>query len=231
MRLNLLYLYAPGFSTWDENEIRYSLRSMSETNDVDWVGIVGPAVPDFLQGITHIKHELKAGRKFANLLGQLLTAMADERVPEDLILMNDDFYMRQTPAWDWTPTHLGPVTYKPRNPWQKSVSITGAWLSAKGFTPAPLNYEGHTPMPIKKSLALQTLKAIIADITDKKIMQFRTAYGNMHNIGGKQHINAKHKTWDKWPEDSPFFSSKGAPGDDVKAGLENLWPRKSRWEK
>lgn len=227
-RLNLLYLYAHGHSNWDENEIRYSIRSMSTTNDVAWIGIAGPEVPPFLKDICHIKCEIPPKRKFANLLSQLLTAMNDERVPEDLILMNDDFFMRANPPWDWTPTFMGPAPVKPKNQWQKTVALTTEW--AKVYTKEPMSYEGHTPMPIKKSLALQTLIESIPLVEQGKVLQFRTAYGNMHKIGGKLHVNAKHKTLKAWPADSPFLSTPGHPAQEVKDYITSAWPNKSRWE-
>lgn len=227
--LNLLYLlgHLKG-SKWDCNEIRYSLRSMSTTNDVEWVGIAGPEMPPFFRDVCHIKCEITEGRKFHNLLAQLLIAMNDERVPEDLILMNDDFFMRDTPKWDWTPTHMGPVKEKYWNGWSKSIYQTAEKLKELGIK-EPLCYEGHTPMPIKKSLALATLQTIIPWTKDKTI-QFRTSYGNLNAIGGSPHTNAKHKTLDKWPADSPFLSLQNTVNDEYKKFITETWPTPSRWE-
>lgn len=229
--LNLLYLLGKSeYSLWDNNEIRYSVRSMSTTNDVGWVGITGPEMPAFFKDVHHTKVEIQEKKKFANLLLQLLAAMADPAVPEQLILMNDDFFMRPTPVWDWTPTHMGPVKQKWHNGWSKSVSKTGELLAQHfEWCSAPLNYEGHTPMPIDKSRALETLKWLIPHATEQSL-QFRTAYGNMWQIGGNWHVNAKHKKLSDWPADSPFLSLKASPETEIKDFITSTWPDKSRWE-
>jgi hypothetical protein len=201
---------------------------MDSTCGVDWVGIAGPEVPAFFKDVCHIKCDIMDGRKFHNLLSQLLTAMNDERVPEDLILMNDDFYMRDFPVWDWTPTHMGPVKDKFWNGWSKSVFKTAEKLKELGIK-EPLNYEGHTPMPIKKSLALETLRTIIPWTLDRSI-QFRTAYGNINKIGGALHTNAKHKHLKLWPADSPFLSLQNTVKDEYKEFITTAWPNPTRWE-
>jgi len=229
-RLALLYLLGPlSLSTWDNNEIRYSIRSMSTTNDVTWIGITGPEMPPFLRDVHHTKVDIREKHKFANLLVQLLEAMNDPAVPEDLILMNDDFFMRNTPAWDWTPTHMGPVPKKPWNGWSKSIIFTGELMTKHFGVAEPLNYEGHTPMPIKKSLALETLQ-FLAPFAAERSVQFRTAYGNMHKIGGNKHPNAKTPTLDKWEPTSPFLSLKSTPKQELKDYITQAWPVPSRWE-
>jgi hypothetical protein len=228
-RLNLLYLLGgEELSKWENNEIRYSIRSMTETNPVDWIGVTGPWLPSFLKDVHHTPVEI-GPKKFRNLLNQLLHATMDNAVPEELILMNDDFYMRKLPMWDWTPTFLGPVPAKPKNHWQRTVWKTGEWLKARGIE-NPLSYEGHTPMPINKFKAQVTLKEMIPALDPLLAMQFRTAYGNMWQIGGKHHTNAKHRSLDAWPDDSPFLSTKGTPREDIKDFITQTWPIKSRWE-
>lgn len=85
-------------------------------------------------------------------------------------------------------------------------------------------------MPIKKSLALQTLDEILPHVESGHVMQFRTAYGNMHKIGGNKHTNAKHKTLEAWPADSPFLSLTSNPADELKDYIISAWPKPSRWE-
>jgi hypothetical protein len=229
--LNLLYLLGTlEASKWQNNEIRYSIRSMAATNDIGWIGITGPEVPAFLSSIYHVKVQLRENRKWLNQQAQLLHAMNDPDVPEDLILMNDDFFMRDTPKWDWTPTHMGPCKAKWHNAWSKSVCMTGDVLRGLYYLTDPLVYEGHTPMPIKKSLALETLRTMIPLNSDKSPLQFRTFYGNQHGIGGNLHTNAKHKALNKWPADSPFLSLVSDPKQELKDYIVNAWPTPSRWE-
>lgn len=228
--LNLLYLLGPEhLSKWENNEIRYSIRSMDSTNPIDWIGITGPWLPPFLKDVYHVPVQLPDNKKFRNLLNQLLHAVTDDNVPEEFILMNDDFFMRKMPEWNWEPTYMGPVPAKPRNHWQRTVWNTGEWLKKRGIE-NPLSYEGHTPMPINKWKAQVTLRELIPAMDDKLAMQFRTAYGNMWSIGGNLHINAKHRNLAAWPNDSPFLSTKGEPIQEIKDFITQTWPIKSRWE-
>jgi hypothetical protein len=221
-RLNFLYLLGPlHLSGWDNNEIRYSLRSICKAFDVGWVGIVGPEMPAFLTGVEHIPVTLKAG-KFRNLLDQLYVATHAD-IPEDLVLMNDDFMVRPTPVWDWTPTHLGPIPAEPtsKRQWHRSVHATGEWVKTVGV-PNPINYEGHTPFRFARTLGQVVLTHMLTAGNDP--LQFRTAYGNYWNIGGQQRPNAKQRDPEKWPADFPFMSLKAAPSKQMKAFLQNWLP-------
>lgn len=220
--LNLLYVLGPAsLSKWNNNEIRYSLRSWDAT-DAGWVGITGPWMPAFLTGITHIPvpHD-ENGNRYRNTQRQILAACNDERVPEDLVLLNDDFIVRNLDKWDWTPTHRGDVTQrKTPNAWKQSIIDTVARYGR-------LNYEGHTPFRFQKSKAAPILEQLLQA---KEILQFRTAYGNVNNIGGKKYPNAKRDDPDKWPADFPFWSLRSEPSEKAKRFLERWLSKPSRWE-
>lgn len=232
MKLNFLYLLGPlNLSRWQNNELKYSLRSIDAAWDCGWVGITGPERPSFLTNpdLKHVKVEiLPAFSRYKNMQRQLIAAMELDDTPEDLILMNDDFIVRSTPAWDWTPTYTGMIAPKAGkiSAWKQTVLDTGNWLKARGVN-APICYEGHTPMPLKKSLALPVLKEILAY---GKPLQFRSAYGNVVGIGGQLHPNAKRGDPEKWPSNTPFWSLKGNLTDKAKTFLETWLIKPSRWE-
>jgi hypothetical protein len=230
--MNFLYLLGPlNLSPWQNNEIRYSIRSIDVAFHPDWIGITGPEMPSFLTGIEHFKVDIKPDfSRYKNVQRQLILACEAESTPENLILMNDDFIVRSHPKWDWTPTFTRPIG-KPvadgrYNPWKRTVFDTGEWLRAKGIVD-PLCYEGHTPMPFKKSLALPILRELLSS---EKPLQFRSAYGNVVGIGGQLHPNAKRADPDKWPVNSPFWSLKGHVTDKAKKFLETWLNKPSRWE-
>lgn len=227
--LNFLYLLGPlALSNWNNQELRYSLRSISSL--AGWVGITGPECPSWLRGVEHINVELLAGiSRYKNMQRQLIAACESPLVPEDLILMNDDFIIRSTPEWDWTPTFLGPIVGQvdKGGTWKRTVVATGEWLKKNAGIAQPLSYEGHTPMPFKKSLALPVLYTCLAAETP---LQFRSMYGNLVGIGGRQHPNAKRRDPAKWPSDSPFWSLRSTVEPNAKAFLEKMLPDRSRWE-
>ncbi len=226
--INLLYVLGPAsLSKWNNNEIRYSLRSMNAAN-VGWVGIAGPEIPPFLSGVEHIKVAHRAeGNRYQNTQRQILVACYRENVPDDLVLMNDDFMVRSLETWDWTPTHRGAVMKRDTpNLWKKSIINTVKWAEARGFKEA-INYEGHTPFPFSKTKAKHLLENILAE---KEILQFRTAYGNLNHIGGKRFPNAKREDPTKWPADFPFWSLSSEPSEKAKRFLKRWLSEPSRWE-
>lgn len=224
--MNLLYVLGPlSLSTWHNNEIRYSLRSV-DSAEVSWIGIAGPEMPPFLTGVQHIKIDPQDENRYRRTQRQILAACQDERVPEELILMNDDFMVQSPQAWSYLPTHRQPVQKRQTpNLWKKTIIDTAAWLETRGI-PQSLCYEGHTPFPFDKINALTLIPELLAA---KDILQFRTAYGNVNHIGGKLSLNAKREL-PRWPEGPPFWSLKGTPSDKAKKFLEGWLTTPSRWE-
>lgn len=229
--MNFLYLLGNlNLSSWQNNELRYSLRSLDTVFRYANIFIAGPGIPDFLSGITHIKVDIDPDLgKYKNMQRQLRTACFAPEVPENLILMNDDFIMRSSPGWNWTPTYTSwpDPQKKLSNKWRRSVIDTRNWLAERGAATS-LCYEGHTPMPFKKSLAKPILEDLLAS---QKPLQFRSAYGNLVFDGGVLHPNAKRADPDRWPANTPFWSLKGQPSDKAKTFLEEWLVKPSRWEK
>jgi hypothetical protein len=230
--MNYLYLLGPlSLSPWQNNEIRYSLRSVGALDRRARIFIAGPEVPDFLSAITHIPVEIKpVFGKYKNMQRQLKEACEAAHVPEDLLLMNDDFLIRKTPVWDWSTTYTGMIPKhdprKPGNRWRRSLVATGVWLQGQGIE-EPRCYEGHTPMPFEKTKALPILRRLIVN---EKDLQFRSAYGNLVDVGGKLHPNAKRSDPEKWPEDSPFWSLKSNVNEKAKTFLATWLAKPSPWE-
>ena len=196
--------------------------------NVGWVGIAGPEIPAFLCGIEHIRvaHQT-GGNRYQNVQRQILAACSKDRVPEDLVLMNDDFIVRSPETWRWTPTHRGAVMKRDTpNAWKKSIIDTVKWVESHGVKNA-INYEGHTPFPFLKTKAKSLLENILKE---KEILQFRTAYGNVNLIGGKYSPNAKREDPTKWPADFPFWSLSSEPSEKAKKFLERWLSKPSRWE-
>lgn len=227
-QLNILYVLGPSsLSKWNNNEIRYSLRSLNNA-PVGWIGIAGPEMPAFLTGIEHIRvpHQ-EDGSRYHNTQRQILAACSKEHLPEDMVLFNDDFIVRGLEHWDWPTMHRGAVLKRDiAHPWKQSVVNTIKWLEARGIAD-PVSYEGHTPFPFSKTLAKPLLENILSE---KEILQFRTAYGNLNHIGGKRFPNAKREDPSKWPANFPFWSLPSEPSEKAKRFLERWLNKPSRWE-
>lgn len=85
-----------GRSAWQDNELRYSLRSMSRwLTGMGEVFIVGTC-PEWLTGVTHISAEDNpVERKEVRLYRKILLACRDERVSENFLLCYDDNFLLQ----------------------------------------------------------------------------------------------------------------------------------------
>ena len=89
---DLLYILGTG-SRWQDNEIRYSLRSAEKNLEHGKVFVVGEN-PGWLQNIRHIGCDDPYGiKKLKNSIYKLATAVRDPKLSGDFILMNDDFFI------------------------------------------------------------------------------------------------------------------------------------------
>lgn len=88
---DLVYILGKG-SRWNNNEIRYSLRSAQKNlKNFGKVFVVGEC-PPWLTKVIHIPAQDRYGHKLMNATGKIRKACADKRVSERFILMNDDFF-------------------------------------------------------------------------------------------------------------------------------------------
>ncbi len=79
----------------DNIELRYSLRSLANTDHGE-VFIIGHK-PSWVQGVTHIPFEDKAGGKYKNVVQKEIIACYRSQA-RDLVIMHDDvFILKKTP--------------------------------------------------------------------------------------------------------------------------------------
>jgi len=92
--MNLVYLLGTG-SVWTDNEIRFSLRSVEKhVLDLEKVFIVGEC-PAWLKNVIHISCEDPTPVPWRNAHFKITRACQDERINEEFLLMNDDFFFFQ----------------------------------------------------------------------------------------------------------------------------------------
>ncbi len=122
--MDILYVVGNG-SKWENNELRYSLRSIEKFGrNVDRVFIVGQK-PDFVSDIvTHIPCSDPFVRKHQNILHKVTKAMRESDIDKHFIVSSDDhFYTREVDFNNY------PVYYQART--IQTTSANGA---------APNNY-------------------------------------------------------------------------------------------
>ncbi len=175
--MNFVYICKDG----ENEELRYSIRSVVKNTNDPKIWVVG-GKPDWYVG-NHIS-VLQNQHKYQNALNNLRAACASEEIPEDFILMNDDFYI--TNKINEIKIYNNGLLEDQINQYH-SVGVRSTYLNRLGKTYAylqrrnitnPISYELHVPMPMKKSKLITILEENYSTL-------WRSKYGNMFNIGGE----------------------------------------------
>ena len=91
--ISVIYPLGTG-SKWQNNELRYSLRSLSKISGIGDVFIVGEK-PDWLRNIIHIPRKDIPFRKEYSIYTKIMAAVNDDRVSNCFLFMNDDHFCLQ----------------------------------------------------------------------------------------------------------------------------------------
>ena len=178
--MDVVYPVRPGDSN---EELRFSLRSLSNLIHGD-VWIVGYK-PSWVTNVEFIEGNL-GPTGHANVYQNILLACRHPDVSENLIVMNDDFFITE-PISEIPDSYrstlqqhldLPKVRSARQSWWHKSLVTTQVCLSAVGYDD-PLSYELHVPMPVNKTLMRETLERF-DQVAPANPPQWRTLYGALH---------------------------------------------------
>lgn len=210
--MDLVYICRPG----ENEELRYSLRSVAENlpHDRVWVFGAGPSwLSDLVEVITLPQDDVK----YWNAMRNTRAAVRHPDVSESFILMNDDLFVMD-PHADGIPTqHWGELTAQVARHaaigagyYLQGMKNTLKLLVERGYT-APLSYELHTPMVMTKAGA----RAVDDIVHSKRTpLHNRTLYGNLFGIGGE--LANDVKVYDL--ESAPATSLLSTTDDSFRAG-------------
>lgn len=205
--MNFVYICKDG----ENEELRYSIRSVVKNTNNPKIWVVG-GKPDWYVG-NHIS-VLQNQHKYQNALNNLRAACASEEIPEDFILMNDDFYI--TNKINEVKIYNNGLLEDQINQYH-DIGVRSTYLQRLGKTyaylqrrniPNPISYELHVPMPMKKSKLITILEENYSTL-------WRSKYGNTFNIGGETVKDVKvHKSgllaalsYNQDKEQIPYLSS------------------------
>jgi hypothetical protein len=230
-------------SIWDNQEIKYSLRSFERhLKGINNVFIVTDlsGMPAFLDNVIHIPFPDDSNIKAINTFKKIQKACQDKRVSENFCLSNDDFFLNQDYQGEFPFYHRGEIMagfdrLKDKSShYPVSRKITNALLQRKGFT--SLHYGIHCPMMINKTKFLKM--ATMFPFERSKGYLTRCIYGNVFKVGGEQRrdvkLNGKRPAWQikKIVDQFEFYSiSERATGPELYKFMERKYPTPSRWEK
>lgn len=167
MTKTFVYLCRPG----PNEELRYSLRSVDYFYPDSTVWVVG-GKPKWYSG--NFISVGQTGDAFRNVALNLSKIVASKEIPEDIIIMNDDFFFLE--YLDTIPSYIS-GTLKDRISLHRSNGINSSYVSklmqsyrhCKAHSREPLDFDIHVPMPVKKSN--------LAKIVNDPVM-WRSNYGN-----------------------------------------------------
>ena len=219
--------------TGPNEELRYSIRSVVYSFPEARIWVVG-GKPDWYSGY-YIEVD-QSRNKYTNALNNLLEICNSKDISDTFVLMNDDFFILK--KIKEIKNFYGGFLLDKINRYQninatstyiKKLILTDNKMRAKGIE-NPLDYELHVPMIMEKN-KLQNV------ITKYSLCLWRSAYGNIYNIGGdqiedvKMYYNKKYNNRStKLNKESIFISTEDNSFNLIKDSLQLLFPNKSAFE-
>lgn len=183
--MDIVYVVGSG-SKWDNNELKYSLRSLENFPHKNVI-IVG-VLPEWAKNIIHIDVQDNFadinGGKYRNVVRKIRAACQDERISDEFVLMNDDFFFLEPvekiePYTNGTIQSLIDYYEDPRHQYSNALIRTNKLLLERGIE-KPMSYAIHYPIVYDKKKFLQ-----MTDDMDwlEKGYSWRSLYGNLFKIG------------------------------------------------
>ena len=168
----------PLIETKDGNrELLYSLRSLQNIEHGK-VFIVG-FKPCWVKNVIHIPCNDPYSQKVNNTIHKLLKVCQDERLSDDFVLMNDDFYILEPTEIKYY--HQGTIKehIARRKKWGHIGSRYCYSLERTSeLYPQGKDYELHIPFKMNKE------KFLSLKFDFEKPLLFRNQYGNEYKVGG-----------------------------------------------
>jgi hypothetical protein len=190
--IDILIPLGPG-SKWDNNELRYCLRSIC-ANLTGWrrIYIVGEPV-DWLQKTPvcrHVPHEQESVNKEARIARRVAWAFRNLPLSDRVLFMNDDHVIlkpadaRTYPNYYKASLERCAKVHPETSCYGKSLRATDAALKAARH-PAH-SYDIHTPIIYERNkfLALRDWWDRSAELECGYVV--KSVYGNVHGIGGER---------------------------------------------
>lgn len=217
------------------DELRYSLRSVDKNfphHDVFFYG----GKPMYLKPDQQVVLHQIGKTKWDRVRMMLKTIAFDDRITENFVLFNDDFFVMQPvkslPAYEYGTLESLCERIESRNkgiptPYTLKLRETIAALEKDGL-PA-FNFELHVPFVFNRAQLLEVIERY------PDIKGSRSLYGNTYLTSFTKHLVDRKifKVNDLPPEDAIFISTEDRAFNEGKVGkmIRAKFPDKSRWER
>lgn len=210
----------------DNEELRYSIRSVVKNANPDTIWVVG-GKPEWYTG--KYLEVADTGNKFDNITNCYKALSYLDELSEDFVLMNDDFYILN-PIDRVENMYDGLLSDKIDN----HVSVNGMSAYARVLVKAkkqliangienPICYDIHVPMVFNKTM----LSYLNHDNNAP-----RSTYGNMYGIGGIniEDVKVYSRTKDISLDSSSFISTEDNSFYLIKDKLKSMFPDQTIFE-
>ncbi len=179
--MDIVYICRQG----KNEELRYSIRSVVKNLPGSRIWVVGYK-PDWYVGDFISVPDTSS--KFKNIHNLIKTIAYDDRISEDFVFMNDDFFFLE-PMSTVPVLHGGSLKDKidryrnlnPNSPYIHLLNRTYQVLITHGIL-NPIDYDIHVPMPMNRTKLKETI--LINHLP-------RSTYGNLASIGGSEITDVK----------------------------------------
>lgn len=233
--MNLLYIIKEGGSRWDDNELRYSLRSVEKHGqNVDKVIICGHK-PSWVQNVVHATLPDPHPLRYDNTWFKMKTMCTQNDAP--FVLMNDDFFLIKPVDFDTLPDYYDGDVSQLAEKYQRISNYVGVLYATKhllvknGYPHK--NYAVHYPMTVKP----EKIRPFFGLLGETPGISFRLLYGNVAATNPSLLPDCKYNqpTPDIQEQlrlrDVPMFSiGDGFLDIQGKEFLANTYPHKSKYE-
>lgn len=233
--MDYVYILGTG-SAWEDNELRYSLRSLEQfAPEVGNIVIVG-SCPKWLQNITHIPIGDPGKNKTINVVSKIRAASKSKEISNEFVLMNDDFFFLKYQTYIAPEAIPGFHTYLEEHPYGKGDQYEALrreifWMQEKGIE-TMWNFDIHYPMVLNKEL----LRFMFTLFEEDVAFFPRTIYGNLFYRDMVEEIQEDYKVFDmkdffKMTE-RPFLSVDDSTPTNhfFQEWLQHKFPHPSKYE-
>lgn len=241
---DLVYVLGSG-SKWNNNELRFSLRSVEKNlKGVGKIYVVGENPGYFTDKIIYIYYPDPLGGRNAdgNMALKILRACSEENLSDNFLFMNDDFIINREMEVSEIPwLHKNDMATRPEEYWnrefyRKRLRRTFEVLQERNLP--TIQYDYHAPMLMNKHEFPKVMEQF--DYKEDIGYTFRSLYGNCMKLPaipilGKKvtlYRNYKVAQLDKKTSNIDFvgYNDYGL-NSSLKWWLINAFPDKSSYEK
>lgn len=243
-------------SIWGDNEeLRYSIRSLVKNmTDLDKIFVVGHK-PEWLQNVVHIEcPDLNKHNKDANIIRKFLKACEHPDLSENFIGLSDDqLLLKPLSGVHIKPLYANDMRTRKAwgtNNWYKRLKNTRDKMLELNRT--CFNFDTHTPSPYNKKLFVDVFKVLSDYDVDYGGYTLNSAYFNMVDgvpliKDGEIKLTLEGNAWQLYKQPQLFKYeqdlrklmstrlymgySDSALSPTVKLLIQEKFPTKSRFEK